>query len=190
MSTKIYNAYKVEGLSIQEVMNKILVCKEVHQDKVHEHMCDLLDPEWVKEKFKNVWGLYDKIVDDVTSQKMSVFGFNSSVVVYFHEDDIYIQEFINIRNFSITEVFCDNIRDYHYQNQCDVWHDMKLWEKTITEEQHTEHQKDWERREKVWDEILDHSGIPSNCGLSFEFYDKMDVMKSVRRYWKENIKGD
>lgn len=109
---------------------------------------------------------------ELIKKKTIGFDFNYDVVLYFYEDNTYIQFFENELRVNYQDIFEDKLQDYHYQNQSDAWYCFDMEENTPEYEQA---EIEWDERERVWDGILSSgSGIPMNCGLTFNVFSEKD----------------
>lgn len=185
MSTKIYDAYKVNNLSITEVVDKLKKIKHEYHEKAHQFLmtCD-------KDKLKENYGdnyikLYDTLREHARKQTNDVFNWTASVMLYFHQDDIYIQFFgLSFRlEPNIEEIFEGNLQDFHYQNQTDEWWCYES--DNYTEEEIKGFEEDWANRQLVWGEIFGDEWVPAKCGLTYIIYDENDAFDVSMRYFKE-----
>jgi len=167
MSTKIYDAYKYKG-NMTQLMDWFYKIRKEYKTNVLKQL------ELYYEKNK---GEYKKKHDYLSEVRISmsksypdneIFSPSLCAIVYFDKDDILVQ-FFGLYNY---HAFKYNIKkiikrkrtlvDYHFQNQCmdDV-------------------DNEYLSREKIWDRIYRNSAIPSQDGLTYQFftdYDLMDLM--------------
>ncbi|MFW6233718.1 MAG: hypothetical protein ACOC3Z_03590 [Nanoarchaeota archaeon] len=185
MSTKIYNAFKYNG-KLSELINSL---KEIKESYLNDKMEDLSkfgeliitnkEVDLVKEdiKIKDLYKypLGDLIFSNFLEKQMKI-GYNTplnieaSCVVYGHKNNIYIQFFgINSKYYNIIK---DKIEDFHYQNKSDMsnynW-DEEKWE-NMTPQRKTQLTRNWNKRKKVWDDIISNYDTFSESGLIFNFY--------------------
>ncbi len=156
MSTKIYEAYKVDDSVSMLKLYKILtnIKKQVipfYQTlaldesiiQMHRLMFSSTATEKEKELFKKTFGSGHRT--DVTE----------SCCVYFHKTGTYIQFFMAAR---FKHLYSDikYFKDFHYQNQSDLPSGLTI--------------KEWKNRKKIWNEILGTEGIPAKVGFIYNFY--------------------
>lgn len=163
MSTKIYNAYKVVGLSLSEINEALDNIQDELLNKINE-----ISQRISQEEFKKILDLYKNE--------------ETAVVLYTLNNDIYIQFFdgyfvmIDVTD-TVKDMFSSNkLIDYHYQNQSDRYFDFY---DNVTDEKLQEYEKDWKERELVWDKILEKSSIPSKAGESKVLLNKDIIMEHV-----------
>jgi len=178
MSTKIYNAYKVESCyCIDDVIKSLIKTRELY----HKHIVDYLagDYDNIKNRngITNVYGLSQILKDDIVDQ--GIFDYTASVVLYVNKGCVYIQ-FFGFDNKTFDEVvkpvFGRMMVDYHYQNQSDPWYE---YEENLTPDKRLLYDKEYEERRIVWEEIFGDDYVPSSRGLSYDFYTKSDVIHIV-----------
>lgn len=187
MSTKIYNAYIVKDLNIESL---IQVLREI-KVKYFNHCIKLLKEESYifKEAYnirKSHRDIYKQIMSSIISQINDIENIEATCVVYFHKNKIYIQfsgvpyEIINQYKF---------FQDFHYQNSSDMSNYTGEW-KNLTSKEKSKLRYDWHKRKRIWDEILPGSGVPSECGLSYEFIREFDITKIAIEVSKKLDKND
>lgn len=186
MSTKIYNAYKINNMSMGEIMEELYKVKAAYMEKCMD-VLNLLDPHKVIKQYKNRFELTDKLKKDFDTPMRSLFGFDASVLLYFHENDVYIQVFANLHTFNIEDFFDGNLEDFHYQNQADPWYEYT--ERELTEEEYEEAATNWEIRETVWDEIMGRRYRFAESGLSYDLYGREDTVNLAWDYWDNKMVG-
>ena len=190
MSTKIYNAFKFEGTG-EELIS---ILKEIKKEYI-----SLTKEKLIKYNYYSNWILekkrYSFLPKDVTFQELKElscsefllqdiirteerigehhpFNISASAVVYFCENNIYVQLFGLPRDYQeqVLNKYTQ-FKDYHYQNQSDQsnydW-DIESWE-SMTIERQEELEKEWEERERIWDIIMPDYSAPSELGLTFDF---------------------
>lgn len=185
MSTKIYNAYKINNMTIEEVMVKLRVIKE----RYHEFAVDLISKTDLDRYCDGEKNLMNTLKEETKNGQGYLFDFTSSIVLYFHEGNIYLQHFgfgypytLDLDDYFDLGVAVD----YHYQNQSDPWYDYEA--DKFTEDEYAAHEVDYEERERVWEEILGDSGVPTDCGLVFEVFQTSDCFKIVHKYHQGKYK--
>jgi len=178
MSTKIYNAYKFLGKT-SDIIPMLKDIKKVYIDDVKEILIKYANISFSKKEYDFLDN--DYLLKDLPSYYLSDIlesimkkGYNiplniqSSAMIYFHKDDIYIQ-FFGLKT-KYFEKYKDVLIDFHYQNQVDQsnydW-DKEKWNEMTTERQ-KELEDDWDHRKEVWDEIITDTTFSEN-GLSFNF---------------------
>ena len=172
MSTKIYNAYKLVAGDSDHLYKDLNIIRKEYKELVKEFLKKQM-PFFKEKGFVKVdsSGNYD--ISNLESllreqeNKHSMYNFNSSIIIYTYKRKFYIQffrsEHIDPEN---TPHFKDLKSrgcyiDYHYQNQTDPWF---YDEDRYTEEDYPELEKEYEEREKIWDELLRDSSVPSKAG--------------------------
>lgn len=190
MSTKIYNAYKINDLSLPEIMEKLQLIRKRNFEAIQERLSQVgkvaIDGYCVE---KNI-SFTNMLRKEATSSISTEFNFGFDVVLYFHKTDVYIQFFENELNVDYEKIFDGKLEDFHYQNQSDPWYDYK---DDLSSDEIKSYEKNWEHRCKVWDEILDYGGVPSQCGLTFNVYSADDSFTVVYTYYerdREKLKGE
>jgi hypothetical protein len=160
MSTKIYDAYKWSGTSMEELLSKLKTMRDLYL----EYIAARIVP-WSKNS--EFIAFMDLIQDETTKGLNSPLNIEASVVVYPFNSEIYIQ-FFGVPKLVFTPIFGDSISDYHYQDQSDQPEDIS--------------DGDWEARKELWDKILDWNA-PSVSGFSYTLcneYDSYNVASRVR----------
>lgn len=134
MSTKIFNAYRYTGDSINTLLEDLRQCKEWYSQKVLDMLLDLFKGNEVSSA-----SLFD-ITEQMLSGKIKmVLNPEDAVMVYPHQDDLYVQFFCKEGYIPEMVELSGRFEDCHYQNQTDKPED-------VTEEQ-------WECRSEIWDAI-------------------------------------
>lgn len=163
MSTKIYNAYRFKGTAAQLMPFLKAVREDIEDDTVsfyREHRDESVETSAYKLAM-----LFKEAADKMAFE----FNVSSSVMVFFHDGEIYLQFYYpghwgrSNKRYPDT-VWSEWIEDFHYQNQSDQPEDVP--------------ESDWERRRRVWDEILGDYGIPSRAGLMYEMNNPLIVVAS------------
>lgn len=178
MSTKIYEAYKVKDLSIDELMGLLM---RVREDYINSCV------EFVRKvKGDDDFGtVANELRKDMNGSERGCYNFTASIMVYFLEGEKYIQFFgMNFSDGETLDELMNHLQDYHYQNQADPWW---CYEDGHTEEQIAEFEKDYEEREVVWDKIYGNRWRPNECGLVFELCTKDDYYTIAGRVF--NLEG-
>lgn len=188
MSTKIYNAYQFLGTS-EELMVILKELKKDYYEYLKTFLKNLHYSNHVFEKkrypfleqdltFKELKqkDFADYLLEDIIHKEIKIgdwhpLNIDSSAVVYFFENKIFIQFFGLPKEFRSFIDKNNKFKDYHYQNSTDMsnynWDDED-WN-TMTEERQTELESEWNERRKIWNEIMPDYSVPSECGLTFEF---------------------
>ena len=178
MSTKIYNAYKFLGKT-NEIIPMLKDIKKIYLNDVKEMLIkyanisfskkeyDFLDNDYLLKELPSYY--LSDILESIMRKGYNVpLNIQSSAMVYFHKDDIYIQ-FFGLKS-KYYDKYKNILIDFHYQNQVDQsnydW-DKEKWDEMTTERQ-KELEDDWDHRKEVWDEIIT-DGTFSENGLSFDF---------------------
>ena len=178
MSTKIYNAYKIDNLTMPQVMECLYKIKTNYLEDIKDFIINKVDHQKILEKYN--YNSFKEMLMDVHLKNInSSFNWNASVMVYFHKDDIYLITF-GLPEFFLDSFGENNISDYHYQNQCDPWYD---YEENLTPEQLKEYELDWAQREKVWDEIIGNRYRFSESGLSYDIFSADDLSLFCYKLW-------
>lgn len=184
MSTKIYNAFKYKGklseliISLKEIKEKYINDKIEELSKFSNMVITKKDINLVEEDIK-IKDLYKKPLGDLIFseflEKQIKMGYNtplnidSSCVIYAHKNDIYIQFFGLNSNY--YKNILDKLEDFHYQNQSDIsnydWKKEK-WEE-MTPQRKSQLTRNWNKREKVWGEIIKNYDTFGESGLIFNF---------------------
>lgn len=184
MSTKIYNAYKFMG-TMPELIKILKEIRINYQEYELEKLTKFKDYTFKKEYFKFLQKDYsmqelvneqigDLILADILEKEMQVchntpMNISSSAVVYFYENDIYVQ-FFGLNDRYIKE-YMNKFVDFHYQDQTDMsnydWY-KDDWQ-NMSDERKKELNDDWNNREKVWGEIINDYDTFAESGLHFNF---------------------
>jgi hypothetical protein len=177
MSTTIYNAYKVNGLSLDKLINIL---------------SEYADNEWINSIYPSIaiecmsrsdYSEHPEItIDDVIKNNEREF----CVVVYSHDNNLYVQFF----HVGIPKALRKYLEDFHYQDQVDPWY-IDGGSK-YTEEQLKEFESNWKHREDIWNKIFKGSWTPSECGLSYyfkSFHRECELIRKVRQHIKEYKEG-
>lgn len=169
MSTKIYEAYKVKSLTISELMDYFKLIRE-------EYIKECV--EFVKRTKgdKEFGDIGNRIRKSMSSSLNDPYNFTASIMVYFHEDNIYVQFFgMDFReSTSLGELRQNHLEDYHYQDQSDPWYAYDYDEGKLTEEERDNAEIEYEERKRVWEDIYGDNWRPNECGLVFEVCAKTD----------------
>ena len=209
MSTKIYNAFKFEGTG-EELIS---ILKEIKKEYISLTKAMLMNcnySSWILKKSRYpflpsdlTWeqlketDFSEYLLEDIIRKEEKIgehhpFNISASAVVYFCENNLYVQLFGLPRDYQ-KEVLnkYTQLKDYHYQNNTDQsnydW-DKEDWN-TMTIERQEELEKEWRERERIWDKIMPNWGdSPSESGLSFDFvpinYEMSvfcnDILKSIK----------
>lgn len=185
MSTKIYNAYKFNGKTPQ-LINILKDIRIKYQIEQMDRLIKFKDYTFKKEYFKFLdndctmidlvnHNLGDLLLSDILEREMQIchntpINISSSAVVYFYENDIYIQFF------GLDEKYLQDYKnvliDFHYQNQTDMsnynWYNEE-WQ-NMSDERKKELEEDWNNRKNVWDNIMTNNDTFSESGLLFNFH--------------------
>lgn len=176
MSTKIYNAYRIEACySIEEVMKRLLEARTLYHENIVDHLVDGSERIMAAYELKNYYRLSRKMKDVMKEGCNDPLNFTASVMVYFNRGRIIVQFFgldYPLRNGIVETVFGDIMEDYHYQNQADEWW---CYEDNHTDEEILVFEKDWQERKEVWDEIFEDNLTPIKVGLVYELFTDSDT---------------
>ena len=177
MSTKIYNAYKIDNMTMPEIMESLYKLKQLTHENIIKFMSDRVDHEKIIKKYNH--STFINMLKDVHSKNInSPFNWNSSVVLYFHKTNIYIIFFgVDV---DINEIFNNNLVDYHYQNQSDPWYAFDLKEDTI---EYNQAEIEWEERKRVWCDITGDRWQFSESGLCYDIFSEDDIFLLSRKLW-------
>ncbi len=145
MSTKIYNAFKFKK-SHSDLMPFLTEIKNIVESETINYILKFE----IKDDIK-----YSEIIKVLNElENNSILNLKSSIVVYFHKNDIYLHFFLPIfYSDKSLRLFTDYLEDFHYQDQCDRPDDIS--------------DGDWEHRCTVWKEIFSGnvSYIPLDSGV-------------------------
>lgn len=178
MSTKIYSAYKFLGKT-SEIIPMLKDIKKIYLNDVKEMLIkyanisfskkeyDFLDNDYLLKELPSYY--LSDILESIMRKGYNIpLNIQSSAMVYFHKDDIYIQ-FFGLKS-KYYDKYKNILIDFHYQNQVDQsnydW-DKEKWDE-MTIERQKELEDDWDHRKEVWDEIITDDTFSEN-GLSFNF---------------------
>lgn len=171
MSTKIYDAHKFLGKT-SEIIPMLKDIKKIYLNDVKEMLIKYANISFSKKEYNFLDG--DYLLKELPSYYLSnilesiMKKVQSSSMIYFHKDDIYIQ-FFGLKS-KYYEKYKNILIDFHYQNQVDQsnydW-DKEKWDE-MTSERQKELEDDWDHRKEVWDEIITDDTFSEN-GLSFNF---------------------
>lgn len=192
MSAKVYNAY-IFNDSLDKLMSILYEIKAEYYKLLENKLPNLHFKSWILKKdrytflpsdltwieFKKL-KFSDYLLENIIEKEAKIndyhpLNIDASVVIYFFENKVYAQFFGFDRDFEkfIFQKYTQ-FQDYHYQDNTDQsnydW-DNESWD-TMTEERQKELEDDWSERERVWDNILSESSIPSDRGLVYEFAPK------------------
>ena len=191
MSTKIYNAFKFNGNG-EEL---IVILKEIKKEYIQltKNMlmkCNFSSADWILKKDRYpflpsdlTWkelkeiNFSEFILENIIRKEEKIgehhpFNISASAVVYFCENNIYIQLFGLPRDYQkqVLNKY-SQFKDYHYQNNTDQsnydW-DKEDWN-IMAEERQKELEKEWDERKRIWNIIMPDYKAPSELGLSFDF---------------------
>jgi len=185
MSTKIYNAYKFNGKTPQliNILKDIRIKYQIDQmDKLirfkdyvfKKEYFKFLDNDYTMVDLMNHY-LGDLLLSDILEREMQIchntpINISSSSVVYFYDNDIYIQFFGLDEKY--LQDYKDLLIDFHYQNQTDMsnynWYEED-WQ-NMTEERQKELENDWNNRKNIWENIITNNDNFSESGLIFNFH--------------------
>lgn len=167
MSTKVFNAFRYEG-TIEELMKYLPLIKEKHIQTSANMLFRCKDFRISREEAN--WLANDEIVALKDLSLLSHFlqqearrcdnnflNYDASAVVYFYKEKIYVQFFGLERDILHFVQDDDKFTSFWWENQTGELPD------DCTEEE-------YEERGEIWNEILGESGIPSEIGLIYEFY--------------------
>lgn len=177
MSTKIYNAYKINNMTMTEIMVELYKLKELRLKSIMEFV-KKVNKERILEKY-DFNSFYSMLRDVNEKNKNSSFNWNSSAVVYFYQDNIYII-FFGCDFFDWKDTFGENLVDYHYQDQSDAWYCFSMDEDT---DEYKQAEIEWNERENVWNHIIGERYKFSESGLSYDIFSKDDVFSLAGKIW-------
>ena len=182
MSTKIYEAWKVNDLSMDELMQFFHTIRNDYFKSCVEFVR--------KVKGDDDFGtVADELRTSMNSSERGCYNFGASIMVYFNKGEMYIQFFgMDFTDSPALKELVDNhLTDYHYQNQSDAYYDFEFDEGKITEAERDEKEVEYEQRKIVWDEIYGNRWRPNECGLVFELCTKDDYYKIAGKVF--NLEG-
>lgn len=168
MSTKIYQAFKFKGTQKELIPFLVKVRKEVKEDLLKVYLGTNLVCNYFVEKKEQTYLFAEFLIKQIRNNEWN-FNIDSSVCVFIHNDNIYLQFFLpgDYGRYSqacvdMLDRWSDVLEDFHYQNSTDQ-------PEEITEEE-------WENRREVWDEILEIDGRPGKSGLVWTILDEHDAL--------------
>jgi hypothetical protein len=157
MSTKIYNAYKVHGMTMEQLFKYLVrLRKRYHKDcvKVVQHTFKPTDPA------KSVL-FYEvqQALETIMKTGANVVGnFQASAMVFLLDGNIYVKFFgiHDVDKYLNKKYF----EDFHYQNSTDKPDHIS--------------DKEWRHRCRTWDKIfsVDRFSVFSNCGFVFPIFEE------------------
>lgn len=201
MSTKIYYAYRYDG-TIQDLMKHLFKvrmkywkeCQEnlkkwgsftakkfLEYESIARHLHPYHRVSFIEIETDHDGKYKDKMIYELTYSKIDYIlqaylrsglneplNFQASVVVYPYKDSIYVQ-FFGIRD--VKNYINKKFSDFHYQNQTDR-------PDKVTD-------KEWNQREKVWDDIFKVNSKPSTAGLTFPLIELENCWDFCYWYWNK-----
>jgi len=191
MSTKIYNAFKFNGSGEELISIFQEIKKEYIQLTKNMLMkCNFSSADWILKKSRYpslpsdlTWkelkeiSYSEYLLEDIIRKEEKIgehhpFNISASSIVYFCENNIYVQLFGLPRDYQkqVLNKY-SQFTDYHYQNSTDQSnydYDMEPWE-SMTIERQEELENEWSERRRVWDIIMPGYSAPSEIGLTFDF---------------------
>lgn len=182
MSMTIYPAYlykdKAEWSDISKLMEELFEIKK----KFVAYCGDKLISEGypVREYFEKGDKYFEFIKriekDSKSIEKGMIYDCSCDVVVYFHKHKIVVQEFSGwIAKYFLKENF--KYPDYSF-------YDIYAGDEDITPEM----EKDFALRNNFYRSLFATTGIPSNVGLSYDFFNDFTAME-IADYIRKSLKG-
>ena len=181
MSTKIYDAYRVDGGDFVYVYDLLNQIQTEYLAAVRMFMLGVQGRKQY-DNFSDFNDLFEEL------------DFESSIVVYLHKGKIYLQ-FFNSRYMSIDKldivknlIEANKIVDYHYQNQADPWF---YYDESIDESRYPALEEEHGERGEIWNEIFEIHSSPSKVGLVKEFkptvidIDLYSIFRNAENYAEE-----
>lgn len=167
MSTKIFDAFRYED-SIEELMKLLPTIKEKHIEasvdtlwKFKNFPITHEEAKWVKEGETVALGDLDSLSQFLQEEARrglnNHLNYEASAVVYFHKSKIYVQFFGLDREVMSYINSLDVLTEFWWENQTGILPDNCS-------------QEDYDKRGEVWEEIWADSGIASEIGLIYEFW--------------------
>ena len=119
----------------------------------------------------------DAKYSDATEKGM-IYDCSCNIVIYFHKHKIVVQEFAGwvARDF-LKENF--NYPDYSY-------YDIYAGDEDIT----PEIEKEFRQRKSFYESLFVETGIPSNVGLSYDFFNDFMTAMEIADYIRRSLKGE
>ena len=164
MSTKIYNAYKVKGLSLHELIGTFKVLRSRVEDYQLKVLTSLIGTN--KELYigdQNILEPPHLFLEYLRTSRAkglnTPFNLEASVVLYTHPIEGMLVQFFGFPD-ALTlpkKVFID----FHYQNQADKPEQVS--------------EQEWAHRNQIWEDIFRQSDIPSSVGLHYDLYDEKEL---------------
>jgi hypothetical protein len=200
MSTKIYDAFKVEngGMAYINELKKTLIDLYVSHvlRLVHgsgKYMAEEWNfPTWIFQRYlenrifieKEIkylpgYALIDFLEAMIEWNKRDRFNVSMSMVVYEHQDDLYLH-FFGIEDCpAMVNVIANTVKngylsDFHYQNHTDRPDGIS--------------EKDWDNREKVWDDIFGICNTPAQSGFVYDFWTNKINIFTKHEDWRQERK--
>lgn len=197
MSTKIFNAYKFDGsvtdlISMFQDFRKKWISYQV--DKIVYLLENQETQESKNEKLHRLFVDMDEQSSKQINSYSDVLDIKGSATVYFVEDVILVQFFIDTERFKTNRpVFTNDPRfsDFHYQNQTDPYF---AFQEDLTDEEKQKAEKDWSERKRLWDLVFETVWSPREVGLTFDFASADDIfdvkLKTLERLRDSKWFGD
>lgn len=163
MSTKIYDAYRVQGMTARELLDFFI---EIRKDFFTKVTIQLSQYPYFKDK--DYLATTDELKRIFRSGMRDPFNYVSSVMIYPYENDFYcvffgMSDMLNgvtyLEELERNETFMKHFSDFHYQNQTDQ-------PDNVTDEE-------WNLRRDTWDKLISEYSF-KRSGLEFTFIDAED----------------
>lgn len=163
MSTSINQAYKFNGC-IKELMPHLYGVPTNFHKQIKPEI-EFFYGDSIRKAINTAYALKTVVYED-TDWMSSYEG--STIHVYFHDDDIYIQLFGLLRDKHLGDEFNEKLLDFSFDDRC-----------------LDDSNEDWFiRRQQIWDEIFSHSTIPNYAGLSYNVSRRksllIDIVRNIR----------
>ena len=173
MSTTIYGAWKVQNITIEEFIVKLKKFKNNYINSFADYVKKTKGDMNYREVFNEIRGRTDVL--------FGAYEDDASAVIYFHENNVYVQFFGLRFNRNVQKEFEGCLVDFHYQDQSDPWYDIDFSEGKLTEKERDEAEKEYNKRKQIWNEIYKDGWTPSKNGLIFEICTKNDAGEIARK---------
>ena len=149
MSTKIYNAYKVNG----DFNYATLIAKQLQKDYT-EYAKQILNSKAINRIVLN--GAVEYF-----DASLTLYSYKNIILFQLHGSDI----FNAFPSLELLKTF-GKIEDYHYQNQTDSWFDLDKYDNKISDEKYEKAVINWEERREAWEYIFDNTRTPIESGFN------------------------
>jgi hypothetical protein len=161
MSTKIYDAYVVEGMTIDQLLDHLVKFRKTYiKDSI-----DFLESVLKDDKDLNFGRLTELLISVMRGGSHNPLNMESSILIVPYKGKLYIKFFVD-RHMLHTGAFEKLVnkkyfKDFHYQNQTDRPKEVNS--------------KEWEKRRRIWDGIMKRGITFAEVGLIFKLIDETNA---------------